>query len=529
MRKKSIGVICCLGLGVVATAWGCTTRDPETQQTPLENGGADSVQGGASFSDTDGGENAGGTSASKKSSKTNTGGTKASSSVTGKGGTSSTRGGSSASGGTNSSSTQAGSASGGTSASSTTSGPSRGPTPKSATANFPFPQNRFSANCTYPDGFKNEDVQSVYEQWKTHLVTSDGAGGFRRVKRPDEPGLDKDSTVSEGIAYGMIIAVYMDDQALFDDLWRYALLHSSSEPYPGTGPTILMNWYILASGEIGKNPGGGGAATDADEDMAWALIMADKQWGGKGKLEKSYLDYAKQLLGDIWKYEILDSKLPKNGSGWGGWDNLNVSYFAPSYYRVFATVSGQAAWKSAVVDTIYDVIDGNLTAENGNQANGLVPAFSSSKGGVAYNSDGSELKHFHQYDSCRTPFRIGLDACQFNEPRAKTYLAKISKFYSEKGAANILDGYKLDGTNYPEPETKDRGFQGRSAAFIGPAGVGAMHDPTYQPFIEDVWELLRQNNMWHGGQYYDESWTILSMLMLSGNFLDYTAETPLTE
>ena len=26
-----------------------------------------------------------------------------------------------------------------------------------------------------------------------------------------------------------------------------------------------------------------------------------------------------------------------------------------------------------------------------------------------------------------------------------------------------------------------------------------------------------------GGLYYDESWTVLSLLMLTGNFLDYTA------
>jgi hypothetical protein len=61
-----------------------------------------------------------------------------------------------------------------------------------------------------------------------------------------------------------------------------------------------------------------------------------------------------------------------------------------------------------------------------------------------------------------------------------------------------------------------------SAAFIGPAGVGAMHSSAYQSFVDDVYGLVRQNNMWCGGQYYDESWTMLTMLMLTGNFLDYT-------
>jgi endo-1,4-beta-D-glucanase Y len=395
--------------------------------------------------------------------------------------------------------------------------PMRGPTPANATAKFPFPQNRHSASCVYPTGYRNEDVLAVYEQWKTHLVTDVGAGGFRRVQRVAEPGLAKGSTVSEGIAYGMLISVYMNDQALFDDLWKYAKLHMWNG-------TLLMNWYIEESGNLGQNPSGNGAATDADEDIAWALVMASYQWGGQGTLDKSYLDYAKQLIEDIWNHEIHDGKLPKNGSSWGDWNNLNVSYFAPSYYRVFAKVSGRDAWRVDVVDTVYDTIQGNLTSENGNQTNGLVPAFSTAMGGEAQVGDGQPpLKHHHQYDSCRTPFRIGLDACHFNDPLAKDYLGKISQFYASIGAANIKDGYELNGT--PKPEFPDV-FMGRSAAFIGPAGVGAMHSPQFQGFVDDVWKLLVPNNMWCGGQYYDESWTMLSMLVLSGNFLDYSVETP---
>jgi endo-1,4-beta-D-glucanase Y len=263
-----------------------------------------------------------------------------------------------------------------------------------------------------------------------------------------------------------------------------------------------------------------GAATDADEDMAWALIMADKQWGGQGTLSKTYLQYAKDLLNDIWNYEILEGKLPKNGNRWGDWNSLNISYFAPAYYRVFATVSGNAAWTSGVVKCVYDTIATNLTSAYGNLNNGLVRAFSNTTGGtVEYQKD------WYNYDSCRTPFRIGLDACLFNDSLAKSYVGKTSQFFAGIGAANIVDGYQINGTAKPEFGTS-RGYQGRSAAFIGPASVGAMHSSTYQTFINDAWGLLRQNNMWCGGQYYDESWTMLSMLMMSGNFLNYTVETP---
>jgi endo-1,4-beta-D-glucanase Y len=394
---------------------------------------------------------------------------------------------------------------------------SRGPTPPSATSRFPFPQNRQSPHCTYPTAYDNDDVKRVFEQWKTHLVTSDGAGGFRRVKRPAEPGLNVNSTVSEGIAYGMLIAVYMDDQPLFDDLWKYALAHSWSSE---SGPTILMNWYILEDGSVASQATGGvdgwGAATDADEDIAWALIQADEQWGGQGSLSKSYLDFAKQLLGDIWRFEIDQGRLPKNGSSWGNDGSLNISYFAPSYYRVFAQVSGEPRWGKEVVDYVYQVMNASLNESNGNQSNGLVPAWSNSSGGPA---EGGLVFHY-QYDSCRTPFRIGLDACGAHDPRAVDYVSKTSSFFVPKGAAGIVDGYELNGT--PKPQYPDQ-HGGLSAAFIGPAAVGAMSSPSNQAFLDEAWSMLEQNNLWCGGQYYDESWTLLSMLALSGNFLDYTA------
>jgi endo-1,4-beta-D-glucanase Y len=334
--------------------------------------------------------------------------------------------------------------------------------------------------------------------------------------------------VSEGIGYGMIIAVYMDDQALFDDLWRYELAHTwtyrATPPATGTAPTLLMNWYILSDGNVSTAATGGqdgnGAATDADEDMAWALVMADRQWGGQGALSKSYLDTAKQMLGDIWKYEINNNRLPKNGSSWGDDTSLNISYFAPAYYRVFSTVSGEARWGKDVVDYIYTVIGNNLNATNGNQSNGLVPAFSQANGTQAAVGRGqSPLAFTYQYDSCRTPFRIGLDACWSADARAVSYVGKTSQFFSGIGASKIVDGYQLNGTaNAQYPST----YGGLSAAFIGPAGVGAMHAGTYQSFVNDVYGLVRKNNMWCGGQYYDESWTMMSLLMLTGNFLDYT-------
>jgi endo-1,4-beta-D-glucanase Y len=500
------------------------------------NSGGTASKGGSTGAGTGGSVGTGGTS-----SVLNTGGTGAGKPTGGGGtvgGSPGTTGGKNGTGGSSIAGT-GGAATGGQSNSTGglgTGGLWRGPTPPTSTAKFPFPQNRESPNCIYPTAYSNLDVQAAYTAWKKDLVVTDSAG-VSRVVRPNEPGtLQKGSTVSEGIGYGMIIAVYMNDQTLFDGLWRFALAHTWGSP---NGSTLLMNWYIAADGSVASPSDGGsdgsGAATDADEDIAWALIMADRQWGGKGSLtDKTYLAYAQQLAADIWTWETINYNLPKNGSSWGDDNCLNISYFAPAYYRVFASVGGNSQWLNNAVPYIYQVISQSLNSTNGNQNNGLVPGFSTSMGAAANCGPySSPQPHNYQYDACRTPFRIGLDACWNNDPSAVGYVGKTSSFFTARGGASkIADGYGLDGTPQPQnaagtyyPQNPGGTLNGLSAAFIGPAAVGAMHTQAgqnYQTFLNDAYNLVRQNNLWCGGQYYDESWTMLSLLMMTGNFLDYT-------
>jgi endo-1,4-beta-D-glucanase Y len=388
-------------------------------------------------------------------------------------------------------------------------------TAPAAKANFPFPQNRFGQSCIRPTNYSNDDVERAFCQWKSDTVTTDGVGkcpdgGCLRVRRPNEPGtLEKDSTVSEGIAYGMLIAVYMNDQTLFDGLWKYEQQFLDEHG--------LMHWYIKADG---SGPAGNGGATDADEDMAFALLMADKQWGGQGVLKKSYLDYAKGQIGNIWANEIVDSKGVKPGE-WGDWGTLNISYFAPSYYKTFASVDSGHPWND-VIKSSYDVIENSLNDANGNKNNGLVPAWvscgtnSCSPNPNAWGDKPGQSPTTYQYDSCRTPFRVGLDYCWNASSRAQSYLGKTSNFFSGKGAANIVDGYKTDGT--PAPASS-----GKSAAFIGTAAVGAMSSTSYQSFVDDAYASVATLRDLTGGTYYEDSWTVLSLLALTGNFFDFTA------
>ncbi len=390
-----------------------------------------------------------------------------------------------------------------------------GPTPADGNANFPFPQNRELPNCGMPTNINNDDVMAAYEAWRAATVTTSGAGdnAYRIQRLPSDPMIanETNDTVSEGIAYGLLIAVYMNDQDLFDGLWRYEQRFLDAQG--------LMHWHINAAG---TEVVGQGAASDADEDMAWAMIMADRQWGGGGTLGGNYIDIARDLIDKMWAHEVLDGKLFLPGDQFGDWGTINVSYFTPNYFRLFGEVSGNPGWNDVVV-TSYDALEATMKPEYGNQDNGLVPAWSAADGtpnGGAWGPDRMSPTH-HQYDSCRTPFRIGLDYCFNAEPRSKSYVDKITSFYAGLSVDGMTDGYDLNGQARPQ-------FGGLSAAFVGPAAVGAMSDPAlYQQFLDDAYDRLKTLNLLVGGEYYDRSWTVISLLMLTGNFLDYTKIEPL--
>jgi len=361
--------------------------------------------------------------------------------------------------------------------------------------------------CRMPLGANFADAQANYQKWKTDLLTADGAGGFLRVKRPNS-GSQPNTSNSEGIAYGMEIAVYMDDQATFDKLWQYEQLHR--------GANGLMDWEIDPNGAV--TAGGSGAASDGDEDMAFALVMADKKWGGQGSLGDTYLNHAKKQIELIWQHEIDHTRndVLTPGDQFADGQVINISYFAPAYYRIFGQVTGKTAEWNRTVQASYDAIEATLNAANKNATNGLVPAWST-PAGVPMAPPGSGHPTHHQLDSCRTPFRLAQDYCWFGEARAQAYLQKISAFYAQIGATNLVDGYNLDGTVYG-------GATLHLAAFVGGAGVGAMAVPEQAKLRDEAYPALAAWQSLIGGSlYYNESWSMLSLLMMSGHFDDLTA------
>ncbi len=361
-------------------------------------------------------------------------------------------------------------------------------------AGSPFPQGHASASCAFP-AYDTDDVYKAYQNWKAKFF--DGT----KIIRPENGG----DTVSEGIGYGMLIGVFMNDQPMFDTLWSFAKGHND-----GHG---LMNWCVPAGA---NSCSGGGSATDGDEDMAYALLMASKQWPSKA----SYATDATALINAIMQYEVDGSNVLKPGDNFGGAGQMNPSYLAPSYYRAFARATNNSKWM-AVLDQSYTII----AAASGQH--GLVPNWaSSSGGGVAGPGNDGNGPNFG-YDACRVPFRIALDYCLYGEPRAQAYAKLITAFYASKATATSLatinDGYTTGGAN-PGGALGD---YPAGMAFVGPGGLAAMaagNDSLRDMIYRTLWADTTQGAMRISGvfSYYNASWGVLSLMAMSGNFWDLT-------
>jgi endo-1,4-beta-D-glucanase Y len=360
---------------------------------------------------------------------------------------------------------------------------------------FAFPQNKVSGSCSLTTASDASGaVQTAYSSWKSTYVTSSGApSGALRVIDPQQLSCNgtnvTNGTVSEGIGYGMLAAVYMADRTTFDGLLAYANAHLDSKG--------LMNWCLDSSG----NTVGSFSATDGDEDMIWALLMASDQWNST-----SYLDTAKTMIGVMRSNSLFNDGTLQIADNSNTADLAHHDYFSPAYYRVFAKATGDTFWSTYVIDSNYK----HLVAVTG--TDGLVPDGSNTEDVIGPKSSTCQVcSPNYGYDACRMPWRIAMDYCFNNEPRALTYLQKVGSFFDGQKVSNIGDGYSSTGS---------KTSSNQNMAFIGTAGVAGMAG--WPNLLNDAFNFGVSNPGNGNAAYFPQSLRVVTMLMMSGNFLDYS-------
>ena len=258
-----------------------------------------------------------------------------------------------------------------------------------ASANYPFPR-----NTMYKHGVKSDisqvemniEVQKSYDKWLERYITNESCP--KDTLRVSMGRAGEYATVSEGIAWGMMILVLVDNdkndtQKKFNSLYRY--YKSYLNKYG------LMKWKIDRNGKALFTE----SATEADENCAMALFYADKQWGSSNGI--NYLEEAKALIDKIMEYEIeADTFTVKGGAEWGGSDATNPAYYNPAFYRVWARHDER--WTN-VLNRSYDLYD----SFHRNSKNIFFPDW------CAANGSKSHLSYSFSYDACQVPIKIGID------------------------------------------------------------------------------------------------------------------------
>jgi endo-1,4-beta-D-glucanase Y len=350
----------------------------------------------------------------------------------------------------------------------------------------PFPQNKSptGGSCELAKNAVkfNTAISQIYARWTKNFVRSDG-GGLKVICPEQENGV----TTSESMGYGMLIAAAMGDKDSFDKMWTYV---------KGKLSGGLMTWK---TGETGS-------ATDGDEDIAYALYMANAQWGGyKTDADAMGTAFAADIASDV-------------VSGGSNYKTVfNPSYFAPAAYRKFP-----GGYASAISKT-YGLVNANINAATAgiptdwaDMGTGA-PKTAAEVGAKVFSGlDGQVLG----YDGARVAWRLGLDACTGSADASQS-LNKIISFFSTKyDNGDTIDFMKagwVKGTG--QPHTKAVDCQG---SFIGPMGVAGMAaGGTNGPKFRDrsfraMLDILDYGDFNH--TYFPSTVGFLTLLMMSGNF-----------
>ncbi len=263
--------------------------------------------------------------------------------------------------------------------------------------------------------------QQSWQVYRQRFIQGDG----RVIDREAE-----DRSTSEGQAYALLRAVWIDDRETFDHVLQWSESNLQRRNPDGSRADSLWawKWGRQSNGNWGQIDGN--FASDGDIDAITALIWAAKRWN-----QPQYLGLARQKLQDLWNLSTLPGQtarylLPGPRAAFQAQLNqvyLNPSYFAPYAFRLFAKVDSAHDWLS-LVDSSYQVLDATAQLSGTGLPSDWV-LLDPTSGKVAP-ATGS-LQSRYGFDAYRIWWRVALDAAWFQEPRARQYLQRLAPLQAQ--------------------------------------------------------------------------------------------------
>jgi oligosaccharide reducing-end xylanase len=323
-----------------------------------------------------------------------------------------------------------------------------------------------------------------------------------------------DDVRSEGMSYGMMIAVQLDKKDEFDRLWKWTKVHMQHPNGPRKG---YFAWQLKPDGTV-IDPM---SASDGEEWIVTGLFLASSRWGdGKG-----IYDYRAEAQA------ILDAMLCKGDTIAGGRRITNMfnaetrqvvfvpaegadgftdpSYHVPHFYELWARRADKKGdfWADAAVASR------EFLKKACHPVTGLAPDYAEFDGRPADPWKGGTGNF--RWDAWRVAMNVAVDHVWFGggDGWASVQSDRLLGFFKAQGMRTYGCLYTLDGR--PLSADHNTGLVAMNAT----AALAATAD-FRKEFVQALWDAAVPQGTY---RYYDGLLYMLALLQVGGHFRVYPA------
>lgn len=324
---------------------------------------------------------------------------------------------------------------------------------------------------------------------------------------------------TEGMSYGMMVAVQLDKKEVFDRIWRFSKTYLQHQTGPRKG---YFAWSFNPKTMKQNSPG---SASDGELYYVTSLLFAANKWGNDTGI--NYYKEARKILDAMWEkdgtgniYHLINLKhkqisfVPEGKS----YHWTDPSYHLPAFYEIWATYAkdGHDDFYRACADTSRVFLHRATHPVTG--LNSDYTEFSGKPHPTPWMPPG------FRYDSWRVPMNIAMDYVWYGKDKSwqEGYAKRFQNFLRSKGLDTYEDQFNLDGS---KPEfILQAGTVKKLRHSIGLVSTAATTSLIYKEkgsldFVHAIWNAkLEPYEDGYFDPYYDGLLYLFSLMHLSGNY-----------
>ncbi|MEO8406440.1 MAG: glycosyl hydrolase family 8 [Chitinophagaceae bacterium] len=324
---------------------------------------------------------------------------------------------------------------------------------------------------------------------------------------------------TEGLSYGMMIAVQLNKKDVFDRIWRWSKKYLQHQD----GPREAYFAWSINPQTMKKNSEG--SASDGELYFITDLLFASNRWGNNTGI--NYYGEARRILDAMWKkdgtgniFNLINTE-HKQISFVPEGDNYkwtDPSYHLPAFYEIWVLYAkdGHEKFYKDCADTSRMFLHRACNAITG--LNTDYAEFDGSPHQARW------MPQAFRYDSWRVPMNITMDYAWFGKDRSwqEDYARRIQQFFRSKGITTFGDQFNTDGS-VPEFILQAGGFKKlrHSIGLVGTVACTSMinNKKNSFDFIHELWNAkLEPYEDGYFDPYYDGLLYLFSLLHLSGQY-----------